>query len=110
VIKFLESFLKLKDYTFVFIFIYFDLKIDKKLQLQNISREIQDIKNYKNDFNSKNASILLKHNNKNYNINLLSRTKLLYKLLYILFEKKLNILQNYLLKKLMLNVRLYTNV
>jgi len=78
--------------------------------LQNISREIQDIKNYKNDFNLKNAFILLKHNNKNYNINLLLRTKLLYKLLYILFKKKFSILQNYLLKKLMLNVRLYTNV
>jgi len=64
---------------------------------------MQDIKNYKDIFNSKNAFILLKHNNKNYNINLLLRIKILYKLLYLLFKKKLNILQNYFLKNLILN-------
>jgi len=71
--------------------------------LQNVSYEIQDIKNYKDIFNLKNAFIFLKHNNKNYNIDLLLRTKFLYKLLYSLFKKKLNILQNYFLENLILN-------
>ncbi len=53
---------------------------------------MRDIKNYENVFDLKNASTFLKYNNKNYNINLLSKTKSLYELLYSLFEKKLNIL------------------
>jgi len=64
---------------------------------------MQDIKNYKDIFNLKNAFTLSKHNNKNYNIDLLLRTKFSYKLLYSLFEKKLNILQNYFLKNLTLD-------
>ena len=64
---------------------------------------MQNIKNYKDIFNLKNIFIFLKYNNKNYNINLLLKTKLLYKLLYLLFKKKLDILQNYLLKNLVLS-------
>jgi len=64
---------------------------------------MRDIKNYKDILNLKNTFIFLKYNNKNYNIDLLSRTKFLYKSLYLLFKKKFNILQNYLLKNLTLS-------
>jgi len=103
VIEFSKNFLKSKDYVLVFALIYFDLKIDKKSQLRSVSREMRDIKNYKDVFNSKNAFTLLEHDNKNYDIDLLSRTKLSYESLYSLFEKKFNILQNYLLKNLTLS-------
>ena len=102
-IKFSKSFLKSRDYVLVFALICFDLKIDRKSQLRSVSYKMRDIKNYKDIFNSKNVFTFSKHNNKNYDIDLLSRTKLLYESLYLLFEKKLDILQNYLLKNLTLN-------
>jgi len=64
---------------------------------------MRNIKNYNNVFNSKNASILLNYREKNYNINLLSNKESLYKLLFFFFEKELDILQEYLLKKLILS-------
>jgi len=43
------------------------------------------------------------HKEKNYKINLLSKRKLPYNLLYIFFEQKLIVLRNYFLKNLILN-------
>jgi len=51
----------------------------------------------------KNAFILFNYKKENYNINLLSNKELFYKLLYFLFEKRLKILQEYLLKNLTLS-------
>jgi len=71
---------------------------------------MRDIKNYNNVFDLKNAFILLNYKKKNYNINLLLNKKSLYELLYSFFEKKLNILQEYLLKNLTLNkIRKFIN-
>jgi len=70
--------------------------------LRNIFKKIQNIKNYNNVFNLKNAFTLFDYKKKNYNINLLSNKKFFYELLYFLFEKELNILQEYLLKNLTL--------
>jgi len=67
---------------------------------------MRSIKNYNNDFDSKNAFIFLNYKKKNYNINLLLSKEFLYKLLYFFFKKKLDILQEYLLKNLTLN-RIY---
>jgi len=64
---------------------------------------MRDIKNYNNVFDLKNAFIFLNYKKENYNIDLLSNKKLLYKLLYFLFKKELDILQEYLLKNLALN-------
>ncbi len=64
---------------------------------------MRNIKNYNNVFDLKNAFTLLNYKKKNYNINLLSNKKFLYKLLYFFFEKELNILQEYLLKNLTLS-------
>ncbi len=49
---------------------------------------MQNIKNYNNIFDSKNISTFLKYKIKNYNINLLFRKKLLYKLFYFFFQKE----------------------
>jgi len=64
---------------------------------------MRDIKNYNNVFNLKNTFILFDYKKKNYNIDLLLSKEFLYELLYFLFEKKLSILQEYLLKNLTLN-------
>jgi len=56
--------------------------------------------NYKNCFDLKNIEMFFEYNNTNYIINLLFEIKLLYNSLYALFEKKLYILQNYLLENL----------
>ena len=67
---------------------------------------MRSIKNYNNVFDSKNAFIFLNYKKKNCNINLLLSKEFLYKLLYFFFKKKLDILQEYLLKNLTLN-RIY---
>jgi len=64
---------------------------------------MRNIKNYNNVFNLKNAFIFLNYKKKNHNINLLLSKESFYELLYSFFEKKLNILQEYLLKNLTLN-------
>jgi len=64
---------------------------------------MQNIKNYNNVFNLKNAFTFLNYREKNYNINLLLSKESFYKLLYFFFEKELNILQKYLLKNLTLS-------
>jgi len=74
--------------------------------LRNVLKKMRSIKNYNNDFDSKNAFIFLNYKKKNYNINLLLSKEFLYKLLYFFFKKKLDILQEYLLKNLTLN-RIY---
>jgi len=74
--------------------------------LRNVLKKMRSIKNYNNVFDSKNAFIFLNYKKKNYNINLLLSKEFLYKLLYFFFKKKLDILQEYLLKNLTLN-RIY---
>jgi len=64
---------------------------------------MRDIKNYNDVFDLKNAFIFLDHKKKNYDINLLLSKEFLYKSLYSFFKKKLDILQEYLLKNLALN-------
>jgi len=64
---------------------------------------MRNTKNYNNVFNLKNAFTLFNYKKKNYNINLLLNKKSFYKLLYFLFEKELNILEEYLLNNLTLN-------
>ena len=71
--------------------------------MRNVFKKMQNIKNYDDIFNSKNAFTLSNYKKKNYNIDLLLSEESLYKLLYSFFEKKLNILQKYLLKNLTLN-------
>jgi len=53
---------------------------------------------YKNYFFEINIFLFSKYNKNNYIIDLQSNTKLLFKFLYILFEKKLAIFRNYLLE------------
>jgi len=64
---------------------------------------MQNIKNYNNIFNLKNAFTLLNFKEKNYNIDLLLSKEPFYESLYSFSKKKLNILQKYLLKNLTLN-------
>ena len=71
--------------------------------MRDVLKEMRNIKNYNDVFNSKNVFIFLNYKKKNYNINLLLNKKSLYELLYFFFKKKLNILQKYLLKNLTLN-------
>jgi len=79
--------------------------------LRDVLKEMRNIKNYNDVFNSKNVFIFLNYKKKNYNINLLLNKKSLYELLYFFFKKKLNILQKYLLKNLVLNkIRKYINL
>ena len=54
-------------------------------------------------FNSKNIFTFFEYKNKINSINLLFKKKLLYRFLYFLFTKKLDILQNYFLKNLILD-------
>jgi len=77
--------------------------------LRDILKKMQNIKNYNNIFNSKNAFTFLNYKKKNYNINLLSNKKFFYKLLHFLLEKELNILQEYFLKNLILS-RIYKSI
>jgi len=64
---------------------------------------MRNIKNYNNVFNLKNAFTLLNYKKENYNINLLLSKKSFYKLLYLSFKKKLNILQKYFSKNFTLS-------
>ncbi len=74
--------------------------------MRDVLKKMRSIKNYNNVFDSKNAFIFLNYKKKNCNINLLLSKEFLYKLLYFFFKKKLDILQEYLLKNLTLN-RIY---
>ena len=60
-------------------------------------------KSYKNCFDLKNAEMLFIYENKNHVIDLKLDKKLLYSFFYALLKKELQILQNYLLKNLILN-------
>ena len=64
---------------------------------------MESLNNYENYFDFKNTKILFKYENENHFINLLSETKSLYNLFYILFKTKLKTLKNYLEKNLILN-------
>jgi len=103
VLKFSEDFLKFGKSVFVFALICCSLDADEKFRLRDVFREMRDIKNYNNVFDSKNAFTLPDYKEENYNIDLLPDKKLLYGSLYSLFEKKLGILQKYLLKNLALS-------
>jgi len=95
--------LKFEKSVFVFTFICCNFNANKKSRLRDIFRKMRDIKNYNNIFDSKNVFTLFNYKKENYNINLLSNKEFFYKLLYFFFEKKLDILQKYLLKNLTLN-------
>jgi len=71
--------------------------------LRDVLKKMQNIKNYNNIFNLKNAFTLLNFKEKNYNIDLLLSKEPFYESLYSFSKKKLNILQKYLLKNLTLN-------
>jgi len=71
--------------------------------LRDVLKKMQNIKNYNNIFNLKNAFTLLNFKEKNYNIDLLLSKEPFYQSLYSFSKKKLNILQKYLLKNLTLN-------
>ena len=62
-----------------------------------------ELKSYEDCFDSKNAKILFIHKNENHVINLKLNKKSSYDSLYALSKKKLQILQNYLLKNFALN-------
>ena len=62
-----------------------------------------ELKSYENCFDSKNAKMFLTHENENHVINLKFEKESSYDSLYALSKKKLQILQNYLLKNLALN-------
>ena len=84
----------------MFALIYNNFSVDLA---QQILMFLFKLKLYKNCFNSKNAEMLLTHENKNYVIDLKHEKKSSYDLLYALSKKKLEILRNYLLKNLALN-------
>ncbi len=64
---------------------------------------MRSIKNYNDVFDLKNAFILSNYKKKNHDIDLLLSKELFYELLYSLFKKELDILQEYLLKNLALD-------
>jgi len=103
VLKFSKDFLKLEKFVLVFVFICCNFNANEKSQLRDIFREIRDIKNYNNIFDLKNAFIFFDYRKENYNIDLLLNKEFFYKLLYFLFEKEFDILQEYFLKNLTLN-------
>ena len=70
---------------------------------QQISIFSFKLKSYEDCFDSKNAEMLFTHENKNHVINLKFKKESLYDLFYALSKKKLQVLQNYLLKNLALN-------
>ena len=78
--------------------IIFDVEITLEIR-----KLFEFLKNYENCFNSKNAKILLEHENEDYIINLILHAKSLYESFYILFETELDIIKDYLLKNLTLN-------
>jgi len=84
----------------MFALICCNLDVNKTLIIRIILKNIQ---NYNNIFDSKNAFIFFEHKEKNYKIDLLFKRELSYNLLYILFEQKVIVLRNYLLKNLILN-------
>ena len=83
---------------YALICITFDVEITLEMR-----RLLELLKNYENCFDFKNAETLFKHENKNYIINLMFGAKSLYESLYTLFEIKLDVLKNYLLKNLILS-------
>jgi len=103
VLKSPEDFLKPGKPVPVFALICCNLDADGKPRLRDVLRKMRNIKNYNNVFDPKNASILPDYKEENHDINLLPNKKSLYGLLYSLFEKKLDILQEYLLKNLALS-------
>ena len=75
-----------------------------------VRKLLESLKNYKNYFDFKNAKTFFEHENKNHVIDLIFDAKLSYKSFYTLSEIELDVLENYLLKNLILNCILkFTN-
>ena len=95
-----KKFLKSENNISIFALIYSSFNADFAQQISMFSLKL---KSYKDCFDSKNAEMLLTHENKNHVIDLKSEKKSSYDSLYALSKKKLQILQNYLLKNLALS-------
>ena len=78
--------------------IMFDVEITLEMR-----KLLEFLKSYENYFDFKNADTLLKYENKNHVIDLISDAKPSYELLYIFFKIEFDVLRNYLLKNLILN-------
>jgi len=86
----------------MFALVCFNLSIGNAPTMHLLSREMRNIENYNNIFDSKNAFALSKYRDKDYKIDLLVDKKLFYSSLYALFEQKLAVLRNYFLENLTL--------
>jgi len=103
VLEFSENFLKPEKSVSVFALICCNLDADEKLRLRDVLREMRNIKNYNDVFDSKNAFILFDYKKENHDIDLLPSKESLYESLYSFFEKELGILQEYFLENLALS-------
>jgi len=84
--------------TSVYIFVTNSVSIIVKTIFFSIFQISIEILLYKNCFFKTDISLLLEYNKNNYTIDLQFDTKLLFKFLYILFEKKLAVFRDYLLE------------
>ena len=66
--------------------------------MSKMRRLLNALYNYKNCFDFKNVKMLFEYSDANYIIDLFFEIELLYNSLYVFFEKKLYVLQDYLLK------------
>ena len=106
-VQFFKKFFNFNNEIFIYTLTYnmFNVKIMSK-----IYKLFESIKNYKNCFDFKKTKILFEHQNKNHNIDFIVDAKSLYKFFYYFLKIELNILNNYLLKILILNyVREFTS-
>ena len=99
-IQFFENFLDLDDKILVYALIYITFDVEITFEMHRL---FEFLKSYENCFDSRNAKTLSEHENENHIIDLIFDAKSLYESLYILFEIKLDVLKNYLLKNLILN-------
>ena len=95
-----EEFLKSENNVSIFALICNNFNVDFA---QQISMFLFKLKLYEDCFDSKNAEMFFTHENKNHVIDLKFKKKSSYDSFYALSKKKLQILQNYLLKNLALN-------
>lgn len=76
-----EKLSKFEELIFVFALIYCDINTNRKFQINNVFCKIRDIKNFNNIFDFKNATILLKYEDKNYKTDFIFEKELFYRLL-----------------------------
>ena len=106
-IQFFKDFFDFDNKMFIYALICstFNIEITSKMR-----KSFELLKNYKNCCKFKNIKTFFEHKNKNYIIDLILDTKLLYESFYIFFKIELDVLKNYLLKNLILNcIREFTN-